>query len=302
MLNALMNVRFEGNNGHDAGVTPFPLMTKRTSSLRRHGGKCSASVSRLGGAFCGVNIAIDYLEVWQARIGKQLRPWRSPVFAPDSKQRHAVINFGALPQPSAALATATRLQPPQEPGVAARRVPKLPRDHTGAVPVCVHIGATIPQIDMPTEAIHRLAAHAAESWTLHVCAFAIGRGWRSICGWQSILAGVVELPSPAAGRSAPSCTGSRQPIGADRVGAPIRIYCKPWRRRHERAAECPRHNRRWKDAWQCPIEARDRLTISFSLFRLPFGHLRPQIPTAWCHQAVKPSSPKGNRLYAPAIY
>jgi hypothetical protein len=27
MLNALMNVRFEGKNGHDAGVTPFPLMT-----------------------------------------------------------------------------------------------------------------------------------------------------------------------------------------------------------------------------------------------------------------------------------
>src|SRR6476469_10223854 len=104
MLNALMNVRFEGNNGHDADVTPFPLMTKRTSSLRRHGGKCSASVSRLGGAFCGVNIAIDYLEVWQAPIAEQLRPRRSPVFAPDPKQGHAVINVGALPQPSAALA------------------------------------------------------------------------------------------------------------------------------------------------------------------------------------------------------
>ena len=36
------------------------------------------------------------------------------------------------------------LQPPQEPGVAVRRVPKLPRDHTGAVPVCVHVSATIP--------------------------------------------------------------------------------------------------------------------------------------------------------------
>ena len=84
------------------------------------------------------------------------------------------------------------------------------------MPVRLHVSAAIPQIDMPTEAIDRLAAHAAESWTLHVCAFAIGRGWRSICGWQSILAGVVELPSPAAGRSAPSCKGSRQPIGADR--------------------------------------------------------------------------------------
>jgi hypothetical protein len=33
---------------------------------------------------------------------------------------------------------------------------------------------------------------------------------------------------------------------------------------------------------------------------LPFGHLRPPVPTAWCHQAVKRSSPKGNRPYAPA--
>src|SRR6185312_704775 len=125
----LTNVCFERKNGHDAGVTPLPRMAKRTPSLRRHGGKCGASVSRLDGAFYGVNIAIDYLEVWQAPIGKQLRPRRSPVFAPDPKQWHAVINFGALPQPSGALAAATRLQAPQEPGVAARRVPKLPRDH-----------------------------------------------------------------------------------------------------------------------------------------------------------------------------
>jgi len=140
----LTNVCFERKNGHDAGVTPLPRMAKRTPSLRRHGGKCGASVSRLDGAFYGVNIAIDYLEVWQAPIGKQLRPRRSPVFAPDPKQWHAVINFGALPQPSAALAAATRLQAPQEPGVAARRVPKLPRDHTGAVPGCVHVSATFP--------------------------------------------------------------------------------------------------------------------------------------------------------------
>jgi hypothetical protein len=68
-----------------------------------------------------------------------------------------VVNFGVLPQPSAALTAAPRLQPPQEPGEVARRIPKLPRDHTGAVPVRVHIGAAIPQIDMPTEAIDRLA-------------------------------------------------------------------------------------------------------------------------------------------------
>jgi hypothetical protein len=64
-------------------------------------------------------------------------------------------------------------------------------------------------------------------------------------------------------------------------------------RRHERAAECPRQNRRWKDAWQCAIEARERLTISFSLFRSPFGHLRLPVPTAWCHRSHKAFVTKG---------
>src|SRR6476659_10973467 len=115
-----------------------------------------------------------------------------------------------------------------------------------------------------------------------------------------MVAVIAELPSPASGRSAPSSRRTRQPISADRMGAPIRIYREPRRRRHEGAAECPRKNRGWKDAWQCPIEAGERLTISFCLLGLPIGHLRPPVPTAWCHQAVKPSSPKGNRLYAPA--
>ena len=126
-----------------------------------------------------------------------------------------------------------------------------------------------PIVRHANRTIHRLAAHAAESWTLHVSAFAIGGRWRSICGRQSMLAVIAELPSPASGGSAPSRKRTRQPTGADRMGAPIRIYREPRRRRHERAAECPRQNRRWKDAWQCPIEARERLTISFSLFRLP---------------------------------
>jgi hypothetical protein len=90
-----------------------------------------------------------------------------------------------------------------------------------------------------------------------------------------MLAVIAELPSPASGRSAPSSKRTRQPIGADRVGAPIRIYRKPRGRRYERAAECPRQNCRWKDAWQCPIETRKRPTISLYLLRLPFRHLRP---------------------------
>ena len=182
---------------------------------------CGTSVSGLDGTFCRVNVTIDNLEVWQAPIVEQIRPRRFPMFAPHPKQWDAVVNFGALPQPSAALATAPRLQPPQEPGVVTRRVPKLPRDHTGAVPIRIHVSAAIPQIDMPTETIDRLAAHAAESRTLRVHAFAIGGRWRSICSRQSMLAVIAELPNPAAGRSAPRSKGTRQTIGADRMGAPI---------------------------------------------------------------------------------
>src|SRR5262249_1998130 len=121
---------------------------------------CGASVSGLDGTFFRVNVTIDYLKVWQAPIVEQIRPGRFPMFAPHPKQWDAVVNFGVLPQPSAALAAAPRLQPPQEPGVVTRRVPKLPRDHTGAVPVRIHVSAAIPQIDMPTETIDRSAAHA----------------------------------------------------------------------------------------------------------------------------------------------
>jgi hypothetical protein len=234
-----------------------------------------------------VNVAIDYLEIWQAPIGEQIRPRRFPVLTPHWKQRNAVVNFGVLPKASAALAAAPCLQPPQERDVVARRVPKLPCDHAGAVPVRVHVSAAAPQIDMPTEAIDRLAAYTAATRTLRICAFAIGRGWRSICGRQSMVGVIAELSSPAAGRSAPGSKRPRQPIGADWMGAPIRIYREPRRRRHERAAECPGQNGRWKDAWQCTIETRERLTISFCPLRLPFGHLRPPGPDGMMHRSRK---------------
>jgi hypothetical protein len=45
-------------------------------------------------AFCDVDVAIDYLEVWQALVGEQLRPWDVPVFVPYAKQGDPVIYFG----------------------------------------------------------------------------------------------------------------------------------------------------------------------------------------------------------------
>jgi hypothetical protein len=65
--------------------------TKRTfrsrSAMSAFGGKADI-------AFCDVDVAIDYLEVWQALVGEQLRPWDVPVFVPYAKQGDPVIYFG----------------------------------------------------------------------------------------------------------------------------------------------------------------------------------------------------------------
>jgi hypothetical protein len=92
------------------------------------------SVSRLGRAFRGMDIAVDRLKVGQTPIIEQLRPWGVPVLAPHPKQRDAVVHLGAFPQPAAGFAAASCLQAPQEPGLTTGRIPELPCDHAGAVP------------------------------------------------------------------------------------------------------------------------------------------------------------------------
>ena len=190
---------------------------------------------RLDGAFCGVNIAINYLEVRQAPIAEQIRPRRFRCSLQHPKQRNAVVNFGALPQPSATLAAAPPLQPPEEPGVAIRHVPKLPRDHTGAMPVRVHVSAAVPEIDMPTEAIDRLAAHAAESRTLVYARSRYG------AGGALYVAGNPSLPLSSSCQvqplGAPLRAASARASRSARIGwARQSIYRKPRGRRHERAA------------------------------------------------------------------
>jgi hypothetical protein len=58
---------------------------------------CGSSILRLVGTFCGVDVAIDHLEIWQAPKIKQLRPGHIPIFPPYPKQRNAVVNLSALP-------------------------------------------------------------------------------------------------------------------------------------------------------------------------------------------------------------
>jgi hypothetical protein len=72
----------------------------------------SAPVARFICAFCGVDVLIDHLKVWQAPIPQQLRPRRVSMIAPHSKQRDAMVNLGGLPKTPAGLAAAPRLQAP----------------------------------------------------------------------------------------------------------------------------------------------------------------------------------------------
>src|SRR6266849_3480569 len=60
----------------------------------------------------------------------------------------------------------------------ARRCPKIPGNHAGGVPHGIPVRAAIPQVDMPTEPVDRLAADATEARPARVALLAIGR-WRN---------------------------------------------------------------------------------------------------------------------------
>jgi hypothetical protein len=61
--------------------------------MRRHG----PSAAHLDRAFCDVGVAIDHLKVRQAPKIEQLGPWLVSVFAPDTEQWDAMVNFGIFP-------------------------------------------------------------------------------------------------------------------------------------------------------------------------------------------------------------
>jgi hypothetical protein len=44
-----------------------------------------------------MDVAIDYLKVWQTPKVEQLRPTQISMFAPHPKKRNAVVNLGTFP-------------------------------------------------------------------------------------------------------------------------------------------------------------------------------------------------------------
>src|SRR3982751_2915457 len=110
------------------------------------------------------------------------------MLAPYPKQRYAMIDFAGFPQPRAGLGAAPLLQPPQQLGIIARRVPKPPRDHARRMPARVLVGAAMPQVFVPAEPVNRLPAHAAETWPARKRFLAVGRGRSAKADRQILLA------------------------------------------------------------------------------------------------------------------
>ena len=173
------------------------------TSVRLFKRACSSSISRLNGALCCVDVAIDYLEVWQTPVGEQRRPRNGSVVLPYSKQRHTVIYFGVPPQPSTCLAAAPPLKATQERCLVIRCAPKLPGDDTSTMPRRILVWSGVPQILVPAESIDGLTADAAKALTQVVGSLSERSRRRSECCRQSSFATLTDPPCPPSWSSGP---------------------------------------------------------------------------------------------------
>jgi hypothetical protein len=80
-------IRFRRLSGHWLEMPKRMLCDHVSLQSRQFGlqGACGPPVPRLDGAFYDVDVAIDYLKVWQSPESQQLRPRQIAVFVPYSK-------------------------------------------------------------------------------------------------------------------------------------------------------------------------------------------------------------------------
>jgi len=57
-----------------------------------------------------VNIAVDDLQIGHPPEIEECRPWKAPVLAPYTEERHPMIDFRSLPKASACFGTSPILQ------------------------------------------------------------------------------------------------------------------------------------------------------------------------------------------------
>lgn len=136
------------------------------------------------------------------------------------------------------------------------------------MPLDIPVHTAAPKIEMPSEAIDRLAADTALARTQPELGFAVG-SWRSAqAAAYAMIAAARKGPGPAWWSSCLCGEGAGKAVRSYRMGAPIGIDRQPGQRRDERAAKCVNQHRLRKYLWQSPFEALDGSAV---LFNAPIG-------------------------------
>ena len=150
------------------------------------------------------------------------------------------------------------LQAADQLGVVARRVPQPPRRDAGGVPGGILVRPALPQVLVPAEPIDRLAAHAAEARSARESLLAERRGRRAEAHRQIALAPFFQPPGPAVRRAAAARERARQPVGAQRMRAPVAVDREPRHRRRPAPVERIGQHRRREDLRQRLGQPRER--------------------------------------------
>lgn len=131
-------------------------------------------------AFLDMRWPVDHLEIRNAPIGQEVRPWLLAMVVPDPEQRYAMVYLSFSQESPPGFVAAPLLKGLQETKLAAWRGPELPGRNAAGVPACVPVvAARAPEIAVPAEAENWLAADAAMTWALGEFLLTIGCRWRA---------------------------------------------------------------------------------------------------------------------------
>src|SRR6266487_2145336 len=169
------------------------------------------------------------------------------------------------------------------PNVVARRRPQLPGRDAASVPARIAVGTLVaPQIAMPSEPEHRLAAHTAIAWPLGMGLFAKRRRRRAKperCPRR-------YLPGPAFRRAAQRRERAGELVGPDRMLAPIGFNGAARGRRNERAGAGMQQHGCRKNLWKIALQASERLGVSLRAPR-GLGHVDSRLGDIAAHDPTE---------------
>lgn len=131
-------------------------------------------------AFLDMCWPVDHLEIGNAPIGQEVRPWLLAMVVPDPEQRYAMVYLGFSQESPPGFVAAPLLKGLQEAKLTAWRGPELPGRNAAGVPACVLVvPACAPEIAVPAKAENWLTADAAMTRALGKFLLPVGRGRRS---------------------------------------------------------------------------------------------------------------------------